>query len=614
MFSFVLGIGLYGLTYLYPLYLGADPRLRRADDRRDHVRVRRRDVRERADRRPADGQGRSAPHADVRLRHLRGRLLADDATLTKDWDFWELFVPQILRGVGLMFAMVPITNVALGTLAPERLKNASGLFNLTRNLGGAVGLALLNTLLNDRIDLHLARLHEAVNWGRGPAVETLANLTARFSSFGSDAQTMALKQMMLMARQQGTVMAFARRVPVLAVLFVAFGALAVVMRRPPRRRRRWHGPLNGLQPVITDVDVAATLCAPSASIGRTPILRAQYGYAKDADDIGPMGLRERPSMIRFGRVLAVVGAAACIGAGCDRGGRRGRRLAASAAAARALFRAGGDQTAPTRRADAAYQSPSRSAPGAGPPPGGCFNRRAACSAAACWAGSRPASSARACSACCSGTASSAASAASLDARPAVAGRPCRDRGAADLGLVAAAHSSRPSRRPGCSGAATDRCATASAASLAAVAVPVRRASSAPSDAVGITPADYDAFEHLLGETQAAYSNEDLNALRARVTPEMVSYFAEDLAANTSRGVVNRISDVKLLQGDLAEAWREGDTDYATVAMQFSLIDQMLDRATGRVVEGDDQPEVATEVWTFRRERGGNWLLSAIQQA
>jgi hypothetical protein len=70
--------------------------------------------------------------------------------LTKDFGFWQIFMPQVLRGVGLMFAMVPITNLALGTLPPERLKNASGLFNLTRNLGGAFGLAALNTVLDDR--------------------------------------------------------------------------------------------------------------------------------------------------------------------------------------------------------------------------------------------------------------------------------------------------------------------------------------------------------------------------------------------------------------------------------------------------------------------------------
>jgi predicted lipid-binding transport protein (Tim44 family) len=138
--------------------------------------------------------------------------------------------------------------------------------------------------------------------------------------------------------------------------------------------------------------------------------------------------------------------------------------------------------------------------------------------------------------------------------------------------------------------------------------------SGPSDQIGITAADYDAFERLLSETQAAYSNEDLNALRARVTPEMLSYFADDLAQNASRGVVNRVSDVKLLQGDLAEAWREGMTDYATVAMKFSLVDKMVDRSAGRVVEGDDHPQTATEVWTFRRERGGSWVVSAIQQA
>ena len=93
--------------------------------------------------------------------------------ITKDWDFWELLLPQILRGVSLMLCMVPINNIALGTLPPERLKNASGLFNLTRNLGGAVGLALINTVLNDRMDLHLQRLHETRHLVRAAALERL---------------------------------------------------------------------------------------------------------------------------------------------------------------------------------------------------------------------------------------------------------------------------------------------------------------------------------------------------------------------------------------------------------------------------------------------------------
>ncbi len=125
--------------------------------------------------------------------------------------------------------------------------------------------------------------------------------------------------------------------------------------------------------------------------------------------------------------------------------------------------------------------------------------------------------------------------------------------------------------------------------------------------------DYDTFDRLLGEIQSAYSREDLSALRSRVTPEMLSYFAEDLSKNASRGVVNHVSEVKLEQGDLSEAWREGDAEYATVAMRFSLVDVMVERATGRVVGGSEQPTEATELWTFMRTRGGNWLLSAIQQ-
>jgi predicted lipid-binding transport protein (Tim44 family) len=132
-----------------------------------------------------------------------------------------------------------------------------------------------------------------------------------------------------------------------------------------------------------------------------------------------------------------------------------------------------------------------------------------------------------------------------------------------------------------------------------------------SDDVGIGGADYDAFERLLGEVQTAYSNEDINALRERATPEMVSYFSEDLAQNAGRGVVNRVSDVKLLQGDLAEAWREGNTDYASVAMRFALNDAVVERASGRVVEHG--PQEVSELWTFRRAHGGPWQLSAIQQ-
>jgi len=82
------------------------------------------------------------------------------------------------------------------------VKNASGLYNLMRNLGGAVGLAGLTTILNDRTDLHLARLHEAITFARPSAVETLNQLTAKFSNFGGEASDMALKQLYQLAHAQ----------------------------------------------------------------------------------------------------------------------------------------------------------------------------------------------------------------------------------------------------------------------------------------------------------------------------------------------------------------------------------------------------------------------------
>ena len=133
-------------------------------------------------------------------------------------------------------------------------------------------------------------------------------------------------------------------------------------------------------------------------------------------------------------------------------------------------------------------------------------------------------------------------------------------------------------------------------------------------ALEIQPADYEAFERLLGEVQAAWSNEDVAKLHTLATPEMVSYFSKDLEENKARNDVNKVTDVKLLQGDLAEAWRESETDFASVAMRFALVDKTLERGTGRVVAGSDTPIEATEVWTFARRRGADWELSAIQQA
>src|SRR5579859_2467018 len=129
----------------------------------------------------------------------------------------------------------------------------------------------------------------------------------------------------------------------------------------------------------------------------------------------------------------------------------------------------------------------------------------------------------------------------------------------------------------------------------------------------IQPADYEAFERLLVDMQAAYTNEDIARMRTLATPEMVAFFTDDIQQNRGRNQVNKVSDTRLLQGDLAESWHEGDSDYASVAMRFSMVDRHLDINTGRLVGGSEQPVEATEVWTFVRPRGGNWMLSAIQQ-
>jgi len=143
-----------------------------------------------------------------------------------------LLVPQMFRGFSLMLCMVPINNLALGTMPPQKMKNASGLFNLTRNLGGAVGLALINTILDKRWDLHLERLRESVTWGRGVADETMAMMTSGLAGRGSDAALAATRQMAMMVRRQAEVMALSDVFLSLTVVFLLCVGLAAFMRRP----------------------------------------------------------------------------------------------------------------------------------------------------------------------------------------------------------------------------------------------------------------------------------------------------------------------------------------------------------------------------------------------
>ncbi len=136
-----------------------------------------------------------------------------------------------------------------------------------------------------------------------------------------------------------------------------------------------------------------------------------------------------------------------------------------------------------------------------------------------------------------------------------------------------------------------------------------------SQPITLQPIDFESFERLLKDINAAWSRQDLNALRSMATPEMTGYFAQDLQDLNARGWRNETSDIRLEQGDLSEAWREDGQDYATVAMRFSLVDVTRRIADGAVVEGDPvRRQMVTELWTFTRNApGGRWLLSAIQQ-
>lgn len=132
--------------------------------------------------------------------------------------------------------------------------------------------------------------------------------------------------------------------------------------------------------------------------------------------------------------------------------------------------------------------------------------------------------------------------------------------------------------------------------------------------VQLTEGDFKAFEGLLRDVNAAWSRRDQEGLARFATPEMVSFFAQDMRDLDARGWRNETRDVRLEQGDLAESWREGNTEFATVAMRFSLVDVTYD-AQGQVVEGHpERRDMATELWTFQRQQpAGAWKLSAIQQ-
>ncbi|MEJ0020816.1 MAG: MFS transporter [Acetobacteraceae bacterium] len=164
--------------------------------------------------------------------------------ITHDWGWRELLLPQAFRGFSQQFAVAPTVTLTLGGLAPDRLKLASGLFNLMRNLGGAIGIALCGTILNDRTNLHFQRLAEHLNSGNAAMLHWLDRVGAgEMAARGGDAvhaQAAALRRLGALALREAQTQTYADAFFAIALCLLVATAMVPLMRRiapmaaPPR--------------------------------------------------------------------------------------------------------------------------------------------------------------------------------------------------------------------------------------------------------------------------------------------------------------------------------------------------------------------------------------------
>ena len=206
LFSFVLGIGLYTVIYLMPVYLANVKGLSSLQIGQYIM------VAGLFQFVSAFVAGPLAKWMDTRLMLALGLFLYGlgcwlNGNLTQQDAYWEFFWPQALRGFALMFCFLPINALALGTLPPEEVKNASGLYNLMRNLGGAIGLAVANTLMIEWNKAHFALLREKVSSASLPAQSLLESLGGYLSDRGgSNPELGALKQLTVLVLREAEVL------------------------------------------------------------------------------------------------------------------------------------------------------------------------------------------------------------------------------------------------------------------------------------------------------------------------------------------------------------------------------------------------------------------------
>ena len=166
--------------------------------------------------------------------------------ITHDWGSDQLLIPQILRGFPQVFAVAPAVTLGLGSLPPERLKYASGLFNMMRNLGGAVGIAVCGLVLNDQTNLHFLDIASNLTPANGAMRTLLSDLSARLTGTLGSAPAghlAALEQLRAIAYREASTMAYADAFRVIMVAFLVTTPLALLLRKvsaPPQKAREGH--------------------------------------------------------------------------------------------------------------------------------------------------------------------------------------------------------------------------------------------------------------------------------------------------------------------------------------------------------------------------------------
>jgi DHA2 family multidrug resistance protein len=153
--------------------------------------------------------------------------------ITHDWGADQFLLPQILRGLPQVFAVAPVVQLGLGSLPPERLKSASGLFNMMRNLGGAVGIAVSAAIINDQTNLHFQHIASRLTPASGPMQRFLAELTVRYGTLpGSPhaGQSAALEQLWHLAYREASTLAFADAFRAIMLAFVVATLLVPLLR------------------------------------------------------------------------------------------------------------------------------------------------------------------------------------------------------------------------------------------------------------------------------------------------------------------------------------------------------------------------------------------------